>query len=256
MFIPESGETGQVSDIMFIQELGNRIRDRRETLGLKQNDIAHALQVSPQAVSKWERGENAPDITILVPLVKLLGVSAGWLLGANIGQDDVFEATVFVSDVLGFADRVQGMSEKDVAGWINGFFHQITEAVLQYDGVPVKYMGDGFLAFFSGPDHQGRAVRAARTALNTVSEKLAIALNCGSVYLGAIGHHDYRRPDILGDAVNLTFRLITRQLENGQGGMIMNRAVADAADASGGRKEQVSFKGVPEAVDVYIIKAG
>ncbi|MEZ6186165.1 MAG: helix-turn-helix transcriptional regulator [Planctomycetota bacterium] len=28
--------------------------------------VANALQISAQAVSKWERGENAPDISVLL----------------------------------------------------------------------------------------------------------------------------------------------------------------------------------------------
>ncbi len=83
-----------------LQDLAGRIRLQREKRGLKQNDIAHALQVSAQAVSKWERGENAPDIILLVPLAKLLGVSVDWLLGSYAARDlDVFDATVLVSGV-------------------------------------------------------------------------------------------------------------------------------------------------------------
>ncbi|NCQ28719.1 MAG: helix-turn-helix transcriptional regulator, partial [Armatimonadetes bacterium] len=42
---------------MILNELAGRLRQQREKLGLKQLDVANALQVSPQAVSKWERGE-------------------------------------------------------------------------------------------------------------------------------------------------------------------------------------------------------
>ena len=42
--------------------LGQRIKGLREKLGLKQRDVAGALQISAQAVSKWERDENYPDI--------------------------------------------------------------------------------------------------------------------------------------------------------------------------------------------------
>ena len=78
---------------MNIQELGQRIRDRREKCRLRQTDVAAALQVSPPAVSKWERGENAPDISLLPGLGKLLGVSVDWLLGSYTEDRDVFEAT-------------------------------------------------------------------------------------------------------------------------------------------------------------------
>ena len=63
---------------MLLSELGQRIRDRRERLGLKQHDVAHALQVSPQAVSKWERGENGPDLAILGALTLPTKLQKGW----------------------------------------------------------------------------------------------------------------------------------------------------------------------------------
>lgn len=191
---------------MSINEIvGHRIREQREKLRLKQLDIANALQVSPQAVSKWERGENAPDIGLLVPLARLLGVSTDHLLGYHTASPDVFEATVFFAVVADYAHKAQTLSAKAVAAWANGFFFQLTEALLQYDGIPVKYMGDTFLGFFSGPAHQQRAVQAAVAARTMVSEALTIALHSGEMYLGAIGHPDYSRPDIMGDTVNIAF---------------------------------------------------
>ena len=44
---------------MNLDELGNRIREQRIKQRLKQQDIANALMLSAQAVSKWERGENS-----------------------------------------------------------------------------------------------------------------------------------------------------------------------------------------------------
>jgi class 3 adenylate cyclase len=191
---------------MSINEIvGHRIREQREKLRLKQLDIANALQVSPQAVSKWERGENAPDIGLLVPLARLLGVSTDHLLGYHTASPDVFEATVVFAVVANYAAKAQTLSAKAVAAWANGFFFQLTEAVLQYDGIPVKYMGDTFLGFFAGPAHQQRAVRAAVSARAMVSEALTIALHSGEIYLGTIGHPDYSRADIMGDTVNIAF---------------------------------------------------
>ena len=68
---------------MFLSELGNRIRSQREKRSLKQQDVANALDITPQAVSKWERGENAPDVVTLGPLARLLGTSVDWLLGVK-----------------------------------------------------------------------------------------------------------------------------------------------------------------------------
>src|SRR5205809_5761112 len=95
---------------------GERIRARREKLGMTQRDIANGLQVSAQAVSKWERGDNAPDVGVLVALSRLLGVSLDWLLGGHdVGTEggrpqEVVEATVMVADLPGFWNATAQLS--------------------------------------------------------------------------------------------------------------------------------------------------
>lgn len=194
---------------MNLDDLGLRIRRRREVRGLKQSDLAHALQVSAQAVSKWERGENAPDIAALVDLARLLEVSTDWLLGGDRPASDTFPATVFCTDVSGFAERARSLAPRDLAAWANGVFHLITEAVLRYEGVPVKYVGDGFLGFFSGPGHADRALAAALHVKTVLpAERIGVTVHSGPIYLGAIGHRDYARPDIMGETVNTAFLLL------------------------------------------------
>ena len=46
--------------------MGGRIRDRRERLGLTQRGLGAALQVSAQAVSKWELGDSVPDVDLVL----------------------------------------------------------------------------------------------------------------------------------------------------------------------------------------------
>ena len=60
--------------------LGKRIAILRKEKGLKQEELATALEVSSQAVSKWENDQCCPDISLLPKLAKLLGVSVDVLL--------------------------------------------------------------------------------------------------------------------------------------------------------------------------------
>ncbi len=69
--------------------LGTRIGELRRAKGLTQEQVAEALGLSPQAVSKWENDISCPDITALPPLAKLLGVSVDTLLT---GQTDTSDA--------------------------------------------------------------------------------------------------------------------------------------------------------------------
>lgn len=77
---------------MNVAEVGERIRQRRGQVGLRQRDVADALQLSAQAVSKWERGENALDIGLLPDLARLLGISTDWLLAGFDDSPDLLKA--------------------------------------------------------------------------------------------------------------------------------------------------------------------
>ena len=54
---------------------GAGIRALREARGLTQARLAEMLNVSDKTVSKWETGRGYPDITLLEPIAKALGVS-------------------------------------------------------------------------------------------------------------------------------------------------------------------------------------
>ena len=63
--------------------IGKRIAALRRETGLKQDDLAQMLEVSPQAVSKWENDQTCPDISLLPMLAKILGVSVDELLSGK-----------------------------------------------------------------------------------------------------------------------------------------------------------------------------
>ena len=50
---------------------------------LTQEDVAEFLGITPQSVSKWERGENYPDITFLPALANIFETSVDLLLGMD-----------------------------------------------------------------------------------------------------------------------------------------------------------------------------
>lgn len=59
------------------------IKEKRNTLGLTQEQIADYLGVSTPAVNKWEKGSCYPDITLLPALARLLRVDLNTLLSFN-----------------------------------------------------------------------------------------------------------------------------------------------------------------------------
>ncbi len=63
--------------------IGAKIREYRQKKGLTQDALAAELHVSSQAVSKWENGQTMPDISLLLPLSKVLGIGLNDLLGGD-----------------------------------------------------------------------------------------------------------------------------------------------------------------------------
>ena len=57
------------------QELGRKIKALRTARGMTQDTLAAAIGVSPQAVSKWENGATAPDISLLPGISVAFGVT-------------------------------------------------------------------------------------------------------------------------------------------------------------------------------------
>lgn len=55
--------------------LGEKIQELRKQKGMSQNELAEKLNVSPQAVSKWENSVSMPDISLLPELSKIFDVS-------------------------------------------------------------------------------------------------------------------------------------------------------------------------------------
>lgn len=66
---------------MDAQTTGKRIAEQRKAKGWTQKGIAERLHVSVAAVSKWERGLNYPDLSLMELLAELLDLSVSQLLG-------------------------------------------------------------------------------------------------------------------------------------------------------------------------------
>ena len=66
-------------------ELGARIRTLRKERGLSQEALAQALEVSRQAVTKWEDGSSLPSTANLFALSGFFGVPLAELTGTPEG---------------------------------------------------------------------------------------------------------------------------------------------------------------------------
>ena len=68
--------------------LGNKIRELRRAKNLTQEQLATTLNISAQAVSKWEMGASYPDMTMIPTLAALFGVSLDELFDFDVKDVD------------------------------------------------------------------------------------------------------------------------------------------------------------------------
>lgn len=82
-------------------EFGDRLRNYRKAKHLTQQELAERLGVSDKSVSRWENG-SYPDVPLLGPLAKELGVT--------------------VDDLLGTAPPLRKLERSDLQNWLSYAF--------------------------------------------------------------------------------------------------------------------------------------
>lgn len=63
--------------------LGEKLKEYRKGRKISQEDLAEKLNVSRQAITKWETGAGVPDIENIVAIAKLMGVSVDELISGE-----------------------------------------------------------------------------------------------------------------------------------------------------------------------------
>ena len=90
--------------------IGERIAKCRKEKNLSQEYVAEQLDVSRQAVSKWENDQTEPDTSNLIALSKLFGVSVEYLAsGAAVEQRLHAEKQISVMKIIGIVSISVGM---------------------------------------------------------------------------------------------------------------------------------------------------
>ena len=84
----------------------DKLIDLRKKSGWSQEELAEKLNVSRQAVSKWEGAQSVPDMGRIVQLSELFGVSTDYLL-----KDELEQAEVSRTDIPESPARTVGMEE-------------------------------------------------------------------------------------------------------------------------------------------------
>ncbi len=71
----------------------------RKQMKLTQIELAEKINYSDKAVSKWERGESIPDVSVLLALAQLFGVSIDFLVTEHKNEEAAKEQTSYASSI-------------------------------------------------------------------------------------------------------------------------------------------------------------
>lgn len=83
-----------------LQQIGSRLSICRQNRNMTQEELANRLGITPQALSKWERGVSLPDTSMLPDIARILEISADYLLGIN-RQNIAGKSGHDIQDIIG-----------------------------------------------------------------------------------------------------------------------------------------------------------
>jgi len=128
------------------------------------------------------------------------------------------EITILFVDLRDYTRISEAQSPEETIDMLHIFMDVTCNAILEFGGVVVNYMGDAVMAIFNAPnpqpDHAFRAVQAAismqMNALNNENQwcfRFGVGINTGTVLIGNIGSQQYHQYTAVGDGVNVASRI-------------------------------------------------
>ena len=143
--------------------------------------------------------------------------------GAALGGEKR-ELTVMMSDLRGFTSLSEELEPEEVTGLLNLFFGKMVEAITQYHGTVIEFLGDGILAVFGAPlpskEQTAEAIAAAITMQNLMGEvnaycarkgypalEMGIGIHRGEAFIGNVGSEKMMRYNVIGRVVNECSRI-------------------------------------------------
>ena len=91
-------------------KIGNYIKELRNKNNLTQKELALKLNISFQAVSKWENGETLPDTAILLDLADILNTSVDLILNGGTYLNDK-RKMINVKDIIDGFEAIENVKK-------------------------------------------------------------------------------------------------------------------------------------------------
>ena len=156
---------------------------------------------------------------------------------------EVRPSAVLVADLRGFTRYAETHNPSECVGTLNALWSEMVRCVEARGGIINKFLGDGFLAVFGVPspleEPAAAAVVSARELLEIVAKlkrssarfaelDIGLAVHYDNVLSGLVGAANRREFTVIGDVVNLAFRMEQANKEIGS-----RLVVSEPAQAAG-----------------------
>ncbi|MBQ6197323.1 MAG: helix-turn-helix domain-containing protein [Lachnospiraceae bacterium] len=128
-------------------KLGEKIMYSRKRAGMSQIDLADALGVSRQSVSRWETGETNPEIGKLPQLAEVLHVTTDWLLSDAAPEEGFYNAAGFSESKARSSAPASSPETKTYPDWLDHLPGFILKAVKKYGWIYGLFIAAGGALF-------------------------------------------------------------------------------------------------------------
>lgn len=187
---------------------------------------------------------------------------------ARLGGDRRF-ITIFFSDLANFTTLSERFEPERIVSLLNKYFTEMSQVILDSQGVIDKYQGDGIMAFWGAPisleDHATRACLAAlecQARMGKINHALSregipplsmrIGLHSGDAVVGNMGSAQRFDYTIIGDNVNLASRLEGVNKQFGTRVIISETTYDRARDGIEARElDLIAVKGKEKPIRIY-----
>lgn len=80
---------------MDCKKVGSLIFQLRKEKGMTQKQLADRMNISDKTISKWERGQGCPDISLLPELAEILDINISDILSGEIISNDLIIGNIY-----------------------------------------------------------------------------------------------------------------------------------------------------------------
>jgi adenylate cyclase len=172
---------------------------------------------------------------------------------------------VMVLDIRNFTAFSEARAPDEVVRYLNTLWTFMVRTINEHNGIVNKFLGDGFLAVFGAALSNGsadcaNAIAAAHqimlelegliSAGDVSPTRIGIALHAGPAIIGNVGSADRKEYTVIGDVVNVAFRIEALNKELGST-LLISEPVRDGAGIDAEPMAPMTLRGRRESIEVF-----